>query len=106
MRRIATALLLLVIGVPVAGASLGRTTPSLRVVHRTPLVVRGAHFRPAETVTVHAARKVRVVHATATGTFRVRLGSVLTDRCSFAIVAVGAHGDRAQVRARAMCPPA
>jgi hypothetical protein len=106
MRKIATALLLLVIGVPVAGASLGRTAPSLRVVHRRPLVVRGAHFRPAERVRVRTLRNVRVVHTTASGAFRVSLGPVPTDRCSFGILAVGAHGDRAQVRARAMCPPA
>jgi hypothetical protein len=106
MRRIATALLFLATGVPVAGASLGRTAPSLRVVHRMPLVVRGTRFRPAERVTVRAPGTDRVVHTTAAGAFRVHLGSVPTDRCSFGISAVGAYGDRAQVRARAMCPPA
>jgi hypothetical protein len=106
MRKIATALLLLAVGVPAAGASLGRTAPSLRIVRRTPLVVRGAHFRPAEKVTVRAPRTVRIVDTTATGAFRVSLAPVPADRCSFRVAAVGAHGDRAQVRARAMCPPA
>ncbi len=107
MKTIATVLVLLVAaGAQAAGASLGRTDPSLRVVKHSPVVVRGAHFHPAERVTVRAPalHAVRVVHTTATGTFRARLGRLPTDRCSFAIVAVGARGDRAQAKVSAMCP--
>lgn len=107
MRIIATVLVLLVAaGTQVAGASLGRTAPTIRVMNYTPLVVRGAHFHAAERVTVRALHVVRVVRTTASGTFRVRFGALSTDRCSLAIVAVGARGDRAQIKARSMCPPA
>ena len=107
MKTIATVLVLVVAaGAQAAGASLGRTDPSLRVVKHSPVVVRGARFHPAERVTVRAPalHAVRVVHTTATGTFRARLGRPPTDRCSFAIVAVGARGDRAQAKVHAMCP--
>lgn len=107
MRKIATVLvLLLAAGTSAATASLGSTAPSLRVVKHSPVVVRGARFHPAERVTVRAPalRAVRIVHANASGTFRVRLGVPPSDRCSFAIVARGASGDRAQAKVRAMCP--
>jgi hypothetical protein len=110
MRRIATALVLLfVAGTQAAGASLGHASPTLRVVTRYPVVVRGAHFRPTERVTVRAHHIVRVVHSTETGAFRARLGTVATDRCSSWIVAVGARGDQARVRLRGprpQCAPA
>jgi hypothetical protein len=106
-KKIATALVLPVAaGTLAVGASLGSTGPSLRVVKHSPVVVRGARFHPGERVTVKAPalRVVRVVHATTIGTFRARLGRPPTDRCSFAILAVGARGDRAQSKVRAMCP--
>ena len=106
-KNIATALVLLVAaGTLVAGASLGSTGPSLRVVKHSPIVVRGARFHPGERVTVRAPALdvVRVVHTTVTGRFRAGLGRPPTDRCSFAIVAVGARGDRAEAKVRAMCP--
>jgi hypothetical protein len=106
MRKIATVLVLLLAAGTQVGASLGSSTPTLRVVERNPLVVRGVHFHPAERVTVRARHVVRVVHTSATGVFRARLRALPTDRCSFGIVAVGARGDRAQLRVRAMCPPA
>jgi hypothetical protein len=100
------AVLLVAAGTLAAGASLGSTGPSLRVVKHSPVVVRGARFHPAERVTVKspALQVVRIVHTTTTGTFRARLGRPPTDRCSFAIVAVGARGDRATARVPAMCP--
>jgi hypothetical protein len=106
-KKIVTALVLLVAaGTLAAGASLGSTGPSLRVVEHSPVVVRGARFHPGERVTVRAPalQVVRVVHSTTIGTFRARLGRPPTDRCSFAIVAVGAKGDRATARVPSMCP--
>jgi hypothetical protein len=108
MRRIAIALVLFVLGTQAAGASLGHAAPTLRVVTRHPVVVRGAHFRAAERVTVRVRHVVRVVHSTETGAFRVRLGTP-TDRCTSWIVAVGARGDSARVMLRgprAQCAPA
>lgn len=111
MRRVAIALLLLVAVALAAGTALARppATPALRVVERTPLVVRGANFHSTERVTLRALGVVRVVHTTASGVFRTRLGAAPTDRCSFLVVAVGASGDHARARVfppRAMCAPA
>lgn len=114
MRNVATALVLLFMaGTLAPGVALARTSaspgPSLRVVTRTPLVVRGANFHPSERVTLRAPRAVGVVRTTAAGAFRAGLGALATDRCSFTLVAVGARGDRALVRVfgpRAMCAPA
>jgi len=107
MKKIAAVLVLLVAaGTAVAGASLGSTGPSLRVVKHSPVVVRGVRFHPTERVKVKAPalNVVRVVRTTTSGTFRARLGRPPTDRCSFAIVAVGVLGDRAQAKVHAMCP--
>jgi len=68
--------------------------------------VAGAHFRPAERVTVTAGAVRRTVRTSPVGAFRADLGPVTFDRCSTAIVAVGARGDRAEIPARAMCAPA
>lgn len=106
-KKIATALMLLVAaGTLAVGVSLGSIGPSLRVVKHSPVVVRGARFHPGERVTVKAPalNVVRVVRTTSIGTFRARLGLPPKDRCSFAIVAVGARGDRAAAKVRAMCP--
>ena len=74
MRRVAIALLLLVaVALALAaGTALARppATPALRVVKRTPLVVRGANFHSTERVTLRAPSVVRVVHTTASGVFR------------------------------------
>jgi hypothetical protein len=106
MRKIATALIVLATAAQAAGAVVA---PTLRIVTTDPLVVRGAHFRAAERVTVKGPSVTRVVHTTASGTFRANLGVVPTDRCSMPmrIVATGALGDKAVfLPARAMCAPA
>ena len=68
MRRVAIALLLLVAVALAAGTALARppATPALRVVKRTPLVVRGANFHSTERVTLRAPGVVRVVHTAST----------------------------------------
>jgi hypothetical protein len=100
-------LLLVIIAVTAPGASaFDRTTPTLRIVTRAPLVVSGTHFRAAERVTIKAAGITRVVRTTGLGAFRANLGAMSSDRCSFQITALGARGDHAMLAARAMCAPA
>jgi hypothetical protein len=103
MRRIALIACLAALVVPAAGAV---AAPELRVVTRTPLVVSGTHFRSHERVTVMSGTAKAVVRTGPAGSFRANLGSVLADRCSYGIVAVGARGDRAVLPVRAMCAPA
>jgi len=79
MRRIATGLLVFAAATQTAGAVAG---PTIRVVRANPLVVRGAHFKAAERVTVQGPSVTRVVRTTAFGTFRVVLGTAPADRCS------------------------
>ena len=80
-------------------------TPKLRVVDRTPLVVAGNGFQPAERVTVTALTTLglRIVRlrATTTGTFRA-LFRVSTRPCTrpFAIRARGSAGSVATVTMR------
>jgi hypothetical protein len=81
-------------------------TPSLRLVTRSPLVVKGAHFHSGERVTLKLGDAKLVVRAGVTGAFQANLGSLIPDRCSFAIVAAGARGDQAVVLLRTACPPA
>jgi hypothetical protein len=85
--------------------------PTLRVVTREPLVVRGTGFRPAEKVRVFALgslkRLVRQTTTDARGTFKAsfRLGA---DRTSHLVVAaVGSQGSRATVavKRRYIGPP-
>jgi len=107
MINIATAFVLAVVSAAHAVAgSVGGSGPTLRFVERHPLVVRGVGFHPSERVTVRAPNVVRVVRTSATGVFRADLGVLPADRCSVGIVARGALGDRAQLKVRAMCPPA
>ena len=98
---------LVVLAAIALGASASsRTTPTLRIVTRTPLVVSGLHFRAAERVTIKTAGVTRVVRTTPLGIFRADFGTMPTDRCSFQITALGARGDHAMLAARAMCAPA
>ena len=103
MRRIVVTSALVLALAPVAGAA---ATPSLRLVTRTPLVVKGVNFHPGERVTVRVGDAKVVVRAGVAGTFRVNLGAPLVDRCSSGIIAAGARGDQAALFLRAMCAPA
>jgi hypothetical protein len=103
MRRIVLIASIAAVAAPAAGAV---TAPSVRVVTRTPLVVAGAHFRAHERVSVTSGTAKAVVQTGVAGTFRVNLGSVLADRCSFRVVAVGARGEHVVLPVRYECAPA
>ena len=105
MKRIVVILVILAAIAPGASA-FDRTTPTLRIVTRAPLVVSGMHFWAAERVTIKTAGITRVVRTTRLGVFRADLGTMPMDRCSFQITALGARGDHAMLAARAMCAPA
>ena len=85
--------------------------PTLQIARLTPLVVAGSHFRSHERVRVSAAvspevRATRVATASAAGSFRVGFGDLATDRCTgVRVVAVGASGSRAALKAAPQCPP-
>ena len=86
--------------------------PVLRLVHRTPLVLRGAHFRSRErvTVTVRTPRVYqRKVVTRDDGSFSVTFGAVQAARCAgLRAEAVGGRGDRASLwipRQTCIAPP-
>src|SRR3954470_10669019 len=91
------------LAVPAAGAVTG---PTLRVVTKSPLVVRGTSFKAGERVTVSAVGPKVVVRTSPPGAFRATLGDVLVDRCTGRVVASGARGDHASIAWRVECAPA
>jgi hypothetical protein len=77
----------------------------------TPLVVRGAQFRPLERVRVTAAygglRVTRIVRSTRAGRFAASFGAAY-DPCleTLRVTATGARGDRASEKLpQRACPP-
>lgn len=101
VRGAVTAALALVVAAAGTAAG-GVAKPSLAVVERQPLVVRGAHFGARELVRVTAvsdgSESVRV-RATRRGTFVVTLPGLTVDRCSgLGIRAVGGRGHVAAVK--------
>jgi hypothetical protein len=98
MRRGLAALALVFVGAGFA-ASL---PPSLRLVSRQPLVVRGAHFAALERVTLTASSvpaRVARTHATRAGTFRVAFARTVVRACGpFVVRAVGSRGSVAAIR--------
>jgi hypothetical protein len=100
MRRIAAVLFL---AAAVAGAAAAAPTrkPSLRVAQWSPLRVAGSQFVPRETVRVvvdTSSHYVRRARAGTNGTFVAGFPVALSHCEAAEIVAVGAHGDRAQVK--------
>jgi hypothetical protein len=101
----ATLVVLLLIGVSTAAAAFAASSsrPTLRVVDRTPVVVRGAGFVADERVSVvlsAGARSTRVVRATQAGAFVVRFKASL-GRCSrYSLQAFGSAGSRARMLPR------
>jgi hypothetical protein len=76
--------------------------PALQLVQRSPLQVRGVHFKIWERVRVSASndkgRVVRVARTTRRGTFVVGFGTIADNPClTISITAVGARGDRARL---------
>jgi hypothetical protein len=92
-----------------AAPAAGARAPSLTIVHRTPLVVKGVAFRPRESVTVTTPAGRMHVRTTANGSFLASFGAGLSDRCSGGarIVAVSVAGERVVLRLPlTMCAPA
>ena len=99
MRRVAPALLFLLLAAPAEGAT---ARPALRPVSLQPLTVQGVRFRANERVTLLLASEgvasKRVVRAGALGRFTVRY-TLRVDRCtSYTLQAIGARGSRAMLQ--------
>jgi hypothetical protein len=101
---LATTLSILAASFAVAATASG---PSVRLVDRAPLTLRGAGFVPGErlTVTISAhGQRTRHPDATSTGRFTVALQGVSLGACEVLVVRVaGAAGDRAALRLRPEC---
>lgn len=90
----------------------GSSKPTLQLVDRQPLKLRGAFFKPRERVRVTAetalARETRTVRASSTGSFVVRFDRVRLDPCGLEATAWGARGSRAVYKLAALseraCP--
>jgi hypothetical protein len=85
-----------------AWASAG-AAPTLRLMDRTPVVVRGTGFDPQERVAVSlssGSHSSKTVQATAGGGFVVRFKTVLGGCARYTIQAYGSHGSRALLRSR------
>ncbi len=88
-----------------AGAGSGSALPpppSLHLASRQPLVVRGAHFRAFEQITVTVLvlpRRVKRVEASREGSFGVSFDRVLIGRCgALGIRAAGSKGSTAVLK--------
>jgi altronate dehydratase len=79
------------------GTSAGAGRPSLRVTDRSPLVVRGQHFRRGERVRLNAGMSSVVTNAGSDGLFVVTIPGA--DRCSATrVLARGSAGSYAVVK--------
>lgn len=92
---------------PVASAA----RPTLRVVDRSPLTVKGERFHSREnvllTLTAGRTRIARHARATPAGSFVVSFGKVSIDVCAgYVVRAVGSRGSSAILRSPPiLCPP-
>ena len=100
-RKLATAALAVAaLAFPAATSASGSATPSLSLLQRSPLQVRGLHFKARERVVVTAGTQREhtsvSVRTTRRGRFVARFTNFATNTCMpIAIKAVGARGDRA-----------
>jgi hypothetical protein len=77
--------------------------PGLRLVDRSPVVVRGSGFAAGEQVTIAfsaGTRSVRRAQATDAGTFVVRFGVSLGRCARYSVQAFGSAGSRARLLSR------
>lgn len=84
----------------VSAATQSSTKPTLQLVDRSPLTVRGAHFKLRERVRLTASTDngtaTRVTRTTRRGVFSVNFGTLGQSPCAtITIKAAGAKGDRA-----------
>ena len=99
-RTLTTALAIAAVAFPATASS--STAPSLTLLQRAPLQVRGSHFKAREGVVVTASTlKERVsvkIRTTRRGQFVVRFAHFATDTCApITIKAVGAKRDSAKL---------
>lgn len=91
----------------VGGPESSSAKPSLQVVRKAPLTIRGTGFHARESVRVSAARRNWRLRATPAGAFVLTLGG--GDRCNqVRVLAVGSGGSRAILKTlpSPMCAPA
>jgi len=79
------------------------STPTLQLVDRSPLTVKGVHFKLRERVRVTAATDTdtatQIARTTRKGVFSVEFGTFGENTCAtITIKAVGARGDRATLQ--------
>jgi hypothetical protein len=91
------------VGAAVATAGTSAGKPLVRPVDRSPLVVRGANFKPGEAIAVRVAVRGRArvapkpAAATVRGAFTVRFPSLILGDCAaFTIIATGSRGSTAR----------
>jgi hypothetical protein len=102
------AVLVGVCAVAVPSLAGGASRATVRIVTRSPLVVRGTGFKHHERVRVTATPGgLRRVVSSATGTFRATFTTPV-DRCvGLSVAAMGAGGDHAALKLpQPACPPA
>lgn len=91
------------------GAAQTETTaarPSVKVLKRVPLTLRGSHFRRGERIRISTAGRSWRLRATPTGTFVATLRGI--DRCnSVRVLVTGDEGSRVVVKIlpSPLCPP-
>jgi hypothetical protein len=89
-----------------AGAPESTAKPTLKLLKRDPLTVRGTHFQARERVRVTAAGRGWRLRTNARGGFVLILGGI--DRCDMVrVVAVGDEGSRTilKILPPPLCPP-
>ena len=110
VRRTVATILLAALGLTGAAAATHQTSPELRIVDRSPVVVRGGGFGARESVLVTVRtgllRATQRTTATQRGRFVVRVDEIrLTPCAGGAIVATGALGHTARLKLRLReCP--
>ena len=106
-----TAIVIALVWTSAALSSAQRLKPRLRLADASPLTLKGTHFRARERVriTVSASEtQTRVVRTARNGSFTAQFPDLVISRCSgFAVLAVGASGDRASMKVLQQpdCPP-
>ena len=94
-----------------AGFAASASTPTLRPITETPLVLSGTGFDAGEAVRVELApgigrkRAVKTVRASAAGRFRVAFGLVALEPCRRAVVAVASGSDGSRATWSRPCRP-
>jgi hypothetical protein len=100
MRKLALFLLVASIASVASGQAAQRQAATIRLVDRTPLIVRGLEFRTGERVRVvvlAGSKSSQVVRASARGTFVVRFNRSVGRCTRLSVQAFGSMGSRARL---------